>query len=231
MNKDNIPEGAVNSLFSINQWQRVFFSKGNLQFQASTGIWRFADCQYDHLGSKNWLDNSVIDLFPFPKRLGYHSIIDWGDNQIINGGPRKRLWRTLTWEEWGYVINNRNTKSGLRYAKAEVCGNNGVILFPDDWENTLFEIHQANVPQASYKSNVVTNGMWSLMEGSGTVFLPAAGYRGGGSFVGFGLGGCYWSASPINDECAFALRFDDSNLLMDITRYQGVSVRLVYAKQ
>ena len=229
LDKSIIPEGTINGLFSINQWQRVLFSKGNLQYQASTRVWRFADCQYDYLGSENCLNNSMSDLFASPKRLGYHSIIEWGDNPIINGGFRKRLWRTLTWEEWRYVFYNRNTKSGLRFAKAEVNETNGVILFPDDWEDDLFEINQANIPQASFNCNVVAGGMWSLMEGSGAVFLPAAGYRGGGSFIGFGLGGYYWSASPIRDDCAFALRFDNTNLLMDIVRYQGVSVRLVYA--
>lgn len=230
MDKCDIPEGAINGLFSINQWKTVFFSKGNLQYQTSNGIWGFAENQHDYLGCKNWLNNSMIDLFECPKRLGYNSIIDWGDNQIINGGSRRRLWRTLTWEEWWYVFYNRNTKSGLLYAKAEVRGINGVILFPDDWENTLFDIHQANMTQASFKSNIIADGVWSLMEESGAVFLPCAGYRGGNSYYGFGSYGGYWSSSLFSEGSAYALHFDDSNLDISSLRYSGVSVRLVYAK-
>ena len=47
----DFPEGAVNGLFTINEnGDQVYFSKGNLQYQASTGIWRFAEHQYDYVG-------------------------------------------------------------------------------------------------------------------------------------------------------------------------------------
>lgn len=44
------PEGAIPALFSISSTQQVFFSKGNLQYQASTGTWRFAEHQWDFVG-------------------------------------------------------------------------------------------------------------------------------------------------------------------------------------
>lgn len=44
------PEGAIPALFSISPTQQVFFSKGNLQYQASTGTWRFAEHQWDYVG-------------------------------------------------------------------------------------------------------------------------------------------------------------------------------------
>lgn len=44
------PEGAIPSLFSVSETQQVFFSKGNLQYQASTGTWRFAEHQWDYVG-------------------------------------------------------------------------------------------------------------------------------------------------------------------------------------
>ena len=44
------PEGSIPSLFSINSNQQVFFSQGNLQYQASTNTWRFAEHQYDFVG-------------------------------------------------------------------------------------------------------------------------------------------------------------------------------------
>lgn len=47
-----IPEGAIDAHFSVNSnGKQVYFSKGNLQYQASNGIWRFADNQYDIIGN------------------------------------------------------------------------------------------------------------------------------------------------------------------------------------
>jgi len=43
-----IPTGAIKGLFTINEdCERVYFSQGNLQYQASTNTWRFAENQDD----------------------------------------------------------------------------------------------------------------------------------------------------------------------------------------
>ena len=45
-------EGALNGLFTINEaGNQVVFSKGNLQYQASTNTWRFAEHQWDYVGN------------------------------------------------------------------------------------------------------------------------------------------------------------------------------------
>ncbi len=44
------PEGAIPSLFSVSEYQQVFFSQGNLQYQASSNTWRFAEHQNDFVG-------------------------------------------------------------------------------------------------------------------------------------------------------------------------------------
>lgn len=46
-----IPEGAIDARFSVSGSKQVYFSKGNLQYQASSGTWRFADNQYDIIGN------------------------------------------------------------------------------------------------------------------------------------------------------------------------------------
>lgn len=46
-----ITEGCVPSLFSVGAGRQVRFSQGNLQYQASSGIWRFAEHQYDFVGN------------------------------------------------------------------------------------------------------------------------------------------------------------------------------------
>ena len=47
------PVGSIPSLFSISSTQQVFISQGNLQYQASSGKWRFADHQYDFVGGSS----------------------------------------------------------------------------------------------------------------------------------------------------------------------------------
>ena len=60
-------EGAVNARYSIDDDVTVVFAKGNLQYQASSRTWRFANHQYDVAGYDNELAdtnyNGWIDLF------------------------------------------------------------------------------------------------------------------------------------------------------------------------
>ena len=49
----DIMDGAVNGMFSVSESHRVYFSKGNLQYQASSNTWRFAENQWDCVGVRN----------------------------------------------------------------------------------------------------------------------------------------------------------------------------------
>ena len=97
------PEGAVKGLFSVSPSQKVWFSKGNLQYQASTKTWRFAENQWDIVGTQtpdmfgdvygtvSGSDNKDIsktyegwiDLFGWGTS-GYH---DFGDRYNVNYEP------------------------------------------------------------------------------------------------------------------------------------------------
>lgn len=60
--------GALNSAFTVDsKGHQVLFSKGNLQYQSSTKTWRFAEHQWDFIGSDNSKIgrnyNGWIDLF------------------------------------------------------------------------------------------------------------------------------------------------------------------------
>ena len=54
---------------------------------------------------------------------------DWGYNRILNGGNQTGLWRTLTKDEWEYILDKRSTISGARFAHAVVNGVLGIVLF------------------------------------------------------------------------------------------------------
>jgi hypothetical protein len=259
------PVGAINGVFAISDTEQVFFSHGNLQYQASTNTWRLAGNQWDYIGNDNanissnysgWIDlfgwgtsgynHGAVCYQPWGKsetNSDYYAYgnstcnlndqtgqADWGYNAITNGGNTTNTWRTLTNEEWEYVFNTRSTASGIRYAKAQVNGVNGVILIPDDWSSSNCSLSNTNTPGASYSSNGFSQAGWTdLFEDYGAVFLPAAGFR-YGPFVNFvGSSGCYWSASYDDSYDAHDVFFTDEYLFPGRwgRRRDGQGVRLV----
>lgn len=155
---------------------------------------------------------------------------DWGYNSISNGGNTFNEWRTLTRTEWYYVINTRSTVSGIRYAKAMVNNVNGVIIVPDDWNNSTCILNNTNNNGAGFDSNCITAANWiSIYEPNGAVFLPAAGRRYGVSLNDEGSWGNYWSASYYYMGRVFGVHFEDVGFTAnyDNGRQYGFAVRLV----
>lgn len=73
------PNGRLPGRFSVSDSTQISFSMGNLQYQASTGIWRFAENQYDMIGEDNKNISATydgwIDLFGWGTS-GYHNSED-----------------------------------------------------------------------------------------------------------------------------------------------------------
>ena len=163
---------------------------------------------------------------------GNYANADWGVyNAISNGGNQTGMWRTLKVDEWDYLLNTRETSSGVRYVKACVNNVNGLILLPDDWNNNYYSLNNPNDSNTSCSDNVITESQWSTLEVYGVIFLPAAGYRKGTETYGAGSYGSYWSATSdqyymVNNVC-----FNESESYSDLIfydyRYTGLSVRLV----
>lgn len=275
--QSNFPTGTINGKFTINEeGDQIYFSQGNLQYQASTNTWKFAENQYDYIGDANSNISSTyegwIDLFGWGTS-GYHDSndpynvnyqpwsssdseldndyntygygpsanmpdmnltgtsanYDWGvNNPISNGGNIANRWRTLTWTEWNYVLDTRNTPSGIRFAKAQVNDVNGVILLPDDWTTDTYNLNNTNNIGASYISNVLNASQWVMIENAGGVFLPAAGGRFGTTVADVGSAGFYWLSSSNSSCCAYYVYIYNFGIyLVDYRRYLGRSVRLV----
>jgi len=233
-----------NALYSVSGTKQVYFSQGNLQYQASTGTWRFAENQWDYIGSNNSNISSTysgwIDLFGWgtgnnPTSTGGNSsFTDWGTKPISNGGNQANQWHTLTRDEWYFLMFSRSTTSGIRYAKATVNGKNGVIILPDDWNTSYYTLSSTNSEGASFSANTITSANWtSKFEAHGAVFLPAAGGRSGTSVENVGSYGSYWSSSSYGSDIACYLDFNGSELDMNCnySRYYGRSVRLVSASE
>lgn len=234
-------EGGLTGRFSVSTTTTVQFSKGNLQYKASTNTWRFAENQYDYVGGDNANISSTysdwIDLFGWgtgnnPTNTSaddedYSTFIDWGTNAVSNGGNSANSWRSLTKDEWGYLFNTR-TNASILYGFGNINGVNGVILLPDDWIQPSSVISFAP-GMNSYDVNLYTLAQWEILENAGAVFLPAAGYRTGTSVINVDTYGYYWSSTMFSTQSAYVVYFYSSNLDSQETHYRdnSFSVRLV----
>lgn len=287
---NGVPEGAIDGLFSVSPTKKVFFSQGNLQYQASTRTWRFAENQWNYVGTQipgTWWwgatggnvegsDNLYIssyydgwiDLFGWGTSGYNHGAVcyqpwgisdsfdafsaygvdtcnlfdntgqaDWGYNAISNGGNLTNVWRTLKGEEWEYIVNDRDTEFGYRFAKATVNEVHGLILLPDNWSNTSYILNNTNQNSAGFGSNIISRTDWiAYFQDNGAVFLPASGYRittGTTVYVdGAEIIGQYWSSTSINiyeHPCVWCFSFIDeiAETNQSLYRTNNFSVRLV----
>lgn len=154
---------------------------------------------------------------------------DWGQNVISNGGNKANQWRTLTSEEWEYLITDRANASSLQ-GVASVNGVNGVILLPDGWKQPNGVSFKSGFDwYAGYADyQTFTLDQWSKLESAGAVFLPASGHRLGTDVDGVGNRGYYWSATPDVEDLAWNLYFGSDEASMDNGyRGNGQAVRLV----
>lgn len=238
--RDSI-EGALFSEFSINKSDKIQFSQGNLQYKAITDKWCFAENQYDMIGSDNSNISSVytglIDLFGWGTANtptlhskdpeDYDKFDDWGTKSISNGGGKSENWRTLTKDEWTYLIESRSNADKLS-GLGTVNGVNGIIILPDSWQYAEDSIFVAGADKG-YKQNTYSLEEWRLMEYAGAVFMPAVGHRNDTDLYNVGTCGNYWSSTPSHMPEAYFLRFDESSIdpAHKYLRFRGRSVRLV----
>lgn len=253
-------EPSTAKTFSVSDSKQVTFSKGNLQYTRSTHTWSFASAQWEMIGTDNVTGGSVssdpkygyskegiladkVDLFGWSTsstKFGVSTstsssdysglFVDWGTNWIC--GDKPNTWRTLTEDEWGYLLNNRPNAASLR-GVAQVNGVNGLILLPDNWTcpsgitfKSGFHSSYGVDYYAAYQT--FTADQWSKLEAAGAVFLPAAGARYGSAVGSVQGGGGYWSASGDWGGRAYCRYFNAGGAGMNsIDRFDGASVRLV----
>lgn len=250
------PKIDVIGVFSVSADKQVTFSPGNLQYTQSTNTWSFASAQYEVIGTDNVIGGFVfsgeygydrngdaladkIDLFGWSTgatNFGVStsedyddysgSFVDWGTNKIGNDAPN--TWRTLTSDEWCYLLWDRPNCFEL-CGVAQVNGVNGLIFLPDNWtcpSGITFKSGYHSEEGVDYYAayQAFTAAEWSKLEAAGAVFLPAAGHRFGSNVLYVQYDGSYWSATEGNRFLYF-----DSQGAGDGggTRYGVQSVRLV----
>ena len=232
-----VPEGEehpntnyVAKPFSVSTYRQVYFSPGNLQYQPNATTWRFAHEQYNYIGSANkntaLTYDSWIDLFGWSTHEGYSyfgvstdttanyytgRFKDWGGKRIGKDAPD--TWRTLTYEEWRYLLGGRKNCNALMGC-AQVMGVNGLILLPDDWQDpegvTFKPGFYEDATNTEYEAKAgygahqfIDEVEWKALEHAGAIFLPAAGYRAGWDVGNVQYDGFYWSSTPNEANTAY----------------------------
>lgn len=98
--------------FSVSSSKKVRFALGNLQYQANTGTWRFAEEQYDHIGNAAGNNISIsngrstqsawIDLFGFgTSGVNYNPWATSTNTTPNNNNPYARTHINGTVNDWG----------------------------------------------------------------------------------------------------------------------------------
>ncbi len=238
--------GKLPGVFSIDGSNTVHFSQGNLKY--ASGTWSFHTHQYDMVGGTSQT-TSNMDLFYWggsSKDYGAtqdynwggeseYDAVNWGDNTITNASGS---WSTPSIDAWQYIFNTRSTSTvngtaNARFARGQVCGVNGVILFPNRYTHPTdvalpVDINDDNNYIVWGTHNVYSSANWAKMEAAGAVFLPAAGYRYGTDVYIVGDCGYYWSSTTDDDNNTWGVDFYVSNVYPgSLGRNCGQSVRLV----
>lgn len=140
------PEGTIQGVFSVSKaGGKVFFSKGNLQYQASTNTWRFAENQWDFVGStsqsvsygtvegssNNEISSTYsgwIDLFGWGTSGYNHGAVCYQPYSIVKdnskyyayGNSGSQLYDGDGRADWGYnaISNGGNTENKWRNLKS-----------------------------------------------------------------------------------------------------------------
>ena len=166
--------------------------------------------------------------------------VDWGTNTIGTAAPN--TYRTLTKDEWLYLLNTRTNaseKKGVARINFNSDGTqyaNGLILLPDSWTcpaditfKSGFASTKSEQAYADYQT--FTLAQWQQLEAAGAVFLPASGHRNESSMIYVQSSGYYWSATAFdNSNYAFNLSFYSHRASASFSYgdlYYGQLVRLV----
>ncbi len=116
--------GALNGLFTVNaNGNQINFSQGNLQYQASTYTWRFAENQWDFVGTQNPVqgpsagtvsgsDNAAIS----ESTPSWIDLFGWGTSGYNHGAVCYQPWSTSkensSYYAYGNSSYNMNDQTG-----------------------------------------------------------------------------------------------------------------------
>ena len=191
--------------FSVSDSTQVQFAIGNLLYEDLTNRWYISDDPFLH-----WdvIYNSCdCDLFYWcSKETWYGLSKNYNCVQAVDFGSLVgNNWRTLSLEEWDYLMKSRPGASRL-FGYAKVENQYGLIILPDGFvdiagipfltgDQISMKVGGSGLYTVTYYvKNKYTAAEWNQLAESGAVFLPSRNYyqSAGGTRC---EGARYWSSS------------------------------------
>lgn len=172
--------GASIATFSVGEGKQIHFSRGNLQYQASTNTWRFAEEQYAILGNGN--------LNISPSYDGWIEFFSWGTSGwnsgaiaympystnelnsdfLIGGNYQNDMTGEYSNADWGVynAISNGGNRSGMWRTLTEMEWN--YLFF--ERNNATEKFGWANIAENidwehNYRGLVILPDTWTLPDG------------------------------------------------------------------
>ena len=230
--------------FAANQYDRISYTGTLSDYYTSTStewldLFPWATSGYNdkypyYIGANNTYGNGSNSL------VGTNANYDWGvNNPISNGGNEAGLWRTLTKDEWEYLISSRDNHD-QRWTKGIVNNVPGLILLPDTWTtpsgvtlNLGTSCTYRNRNGQVTSNNTLSLEQWQLLENAGAIFLPITGYIKSSDWTFVSVtNGYYWSTTNCTSTYAYRMNMSTGNSAPSNTSYSDrsycLAVRLVH---
>ena len=181
-NFEEVPIGAINGLFTINDnGDQVYFSQGNLQYQASTGTWRFAENQWDFVGTQNppngypsggtinGSDNHNISQ----SNIGWIDLFGWGTSGYNHGANCYQPWSTsintndyYAYGNSSYNLFNQTGKADWGYNAINNGDNSTHIWRTLIKDESIYVFVTRNTPSGIRYAKAIVNDV------NGVILLP-----------------------------------------------------------
>ena len=179
-----VPEGGINGEFNLCD-KKIWFSKGNLQYNASSNTWRFAEHQYDIAGAAN---ANISDSYN-----GWIDLFGWATSGINT--PAENTY----YQPWNTDNTNANYGSGITSSNVDWAdahanydwGNNAIsnggnaansgwrTLTADEWYCLVYNRAGATVNSVSSIRHA-----WATIDGHrGLILFPDGGTFTAGEFT------------------------------------------------
>lgn len=177
--------------FAANQYDRIGNAPGNTTITTEV---KESTEPYAKLS-----ESGTVDLFDWSTADTYYGIstsndgtytnattavfVDWGGLPIGSYSPG--YWRTLSWDEWDYMLFSRDASTigsteNARFLKvSSVVGMRGLIIFPDNftWDENMMGEAPACNNSGGNGDGTFSAAQWATLEAAGAVFLPSTGWR------------------------------------------------------
>ena len=246
--------GTLDGKFTVNaSGRQVQFTRGNMEYMKSHQMAHVINHPWEVLtGLNKWcaVENFInwLDLFgwgtgtdesiiQYDTLASYDTFVDWGEMSYFDGSCAPGTLRTLSAEEWHYLLNEREDAANKRTIGAVYMADHGsplsgAILLPDEFQ--LPEGLDIHTDAKNFNVNDYTRPEWFQMEKNGAVFLPLTAYRKDTVVYDYddnqacALVGHYWTSTIDGEGSAKSIQIDENGLsIVSSPRYLGMGVRLV----